>query len=243
MRHIAANAPKTMQAPQTPPPASIKAYSKVGLRAYDALVMGVFARHVWGCAAERLVEHYRANLTANHADIGVGTGYCLDRCGVPFQHPRLALIDLQPDCLTHASRRLARFHPRCYVRDVLRPLHGIEGPAFDSIALGGVLHCLAGDGVAKGSVFDNLSPLVAGGARIFGYTLVSDGVNVRARTRLVHAFLNRTRVIDNASDRLADLEAALAARFVDCRVDLVGCMALFSASVPVSIPTQQRRPS
>jgi hypothetical protein len=126
---------------------------------------------------------------------------------------------------------------------VLRPLHGIEGPAFDSIALGGVLNCLAGDFAAKGAVFDNLAPLVAGGTRIFGYTLVSDSVRLRTRARLVHGLLNRAQVIDNASDRVADLEAALSARFVDCRVDLVGCMALFSAVVPVRIPNQQRRPS
>ena len=95
----------------------------------------------------------------------------------------------------------------------------------------------------KGAVFDNLAPLVAGGTRIFGYTLVSDSVRLRARTRLVHGLLNRARVIDNATDRLADLQAALSARFVDCRIDLAGCMALFSALVPGRIPNQQRRPS
>jgi hypothetical protein len=203
--------------------------------------MGVFARHVWGCAPERLVDHYRAHLTRNHADIGVGTGYCLHRCSPSFDRPRLALIDLEPNCLDHAFRRLARFQPRCYRRDVLQPLHGIGGPPFDSIALGGVLHCLGGDFAVKAAAFDNLAPLAAAGTRVFGYTLVSDGVRLRTRTRLVHELLNRVRVIDNASDRLADLEAALAARFADCRIDLVGCMALFSAVVPVHIQNQQRR--
>src|SRR5262245_23893189 len=158
---MAAKAPRKMSAVTTPPPASIKAYSPAGLRLYDALVMGAFAPRVWSCAAERLVEHYRALATANHADIGVGTGYCLDRCGVRFA--RLTLIDLQPNCLDHAARRLARFEPRCFRRDVLRPLRGLDGPAFDSVALGGVLHCLAGDLAAKAAVFDNIAPLVAGG--------------------------------------------------------------------------------
>ena len=134
-----------MQSPETPAPASIKAYTAVGLRAYDALVMGVFARHVWGCEPDRLVDHYREHVTSNHADLGVGTGYCLERCGFEAGSPRLALIDLQPNCLSHAAKRLARYRPRCHVRDVLRPMQRIEESPFDSIALGGVLHCLAGD--------------------------------------------------------------------------------------------------
>jgi len=233
---MAAKAPREMSAGPTSPPASIKAYSPVGLRLYDTFVMGVLARRVWRCAAERLVEHYRALATVDHADIGVGTGYCLDRCGLRFARARLTLIDLQQNCLDHAARRLARFEPRCFRRDVLRRLDGIAGPAFDSVALGGVLHCLAGDLAAKVAVLDNIAPLVAGGTRIFGYTLVSDDVLLRAPTRLVHRLLNRARVIDNARDRVADLHAALTARYADCRVDLVGCMALFSAVVPVRIP-------
>jgi len=221
--------------PPIPSPDSIKAYTPAGLRLYDALVMGVLARHVWGCEPCRLVDHYREHLTLNHADVGVGTGYCLDRCGFESASPRLALIDLQPNCLRHAARRLARYRPQCHVRDALHPLHGIDGPAFDSIALGGVLHCLAGDFDAKGSVFDSLAPLAVGGTKIFGYTLVADGVQRRTRSRLVHGLLNRARIVDNARDRVADLRAALAARFVECRVELIGCMALFSAVVPVRI--------
>src|SRR5690349_1665806 len=98
----------------TSPPDSIKVYSPAGLRLYDWLVMGVFARHVWACPADRLVAHYRAHVTANHADIGVGTGYCLDRCGLHLSRPRLVLVDLEANCLDYAARRLARFGPQCF---------------------------------------------------------------------------------------------------------------------------------
>lgn len=218
-------------------PDSIKAYTPAGLQVYDALVVNGFGKHVWGCDPDRLVDHYREHVTPNHADIGVGTGYCLDRCGFEAVGRRLALVDLQPNCLRYAARRLARYRPRCYLRDVLLPLEGIEAPVFDSIAVGGVLHCLSGNLRAKSVVFDNLAPLAAAGTRIFGYTLVSDGVCDRMRRRVLHAALNRARVVHNAGDYAADLVIALSARFVDCRVDLVGCMALFSAVVPVPSPT------
>jgi hypothetical protein len=221
-------------------PDSIKAYTRLGLAAYDAFVVHVFAPHFWGCTPRRLLDHYRDHITSNHADVGVGTGYFLDRCVGRRRPPdRLALIDLQPNCLRHTARRLARLRPRCYLRDVTRPVAGIDAPAFDSIALGGILHCLAGPLAAKASVFDNLAALMRPGTRIFGYTMVADGVRDRAHSRALHALLNRLRVIDNDRDRAADLADALEARFTDCRVSLAGSMALFSAVVPSNYPTRK----
>lgn len=218
--------------PATRIPDSIKAYSKLGLGVYDPLVMYGLLKHVWGCSPQDLVDHYRKHVTSNHADVGVGTGYCLDRCGLDSPSPRLVLIDLQPNCLEYVARRIARYRPQTYVRDVLQPIRDIPGGRFDSIALGGVLHCLAGDLRHKSKVFDILASLGRGGTKIFGYTLVSDDVSSRSRRRLVHRLLNHLRVVDNSNDRLADLHRELAARFIGCRVEAIGCMALFSAIVP-----------
>lgn len=55
-------------------PDSIKAYTKLGLRVYDGLVMYLLLKHVWGCNPDDLVDHYRRHVKSNHADIGVGTG-------------------------------------------------------------------------------------------------------------------------------------------------------------------------
>jgi hypothetical protein len=212
-------------------PNSIKAYTKLGLHLYDPLIVNLVAPRVWGCDPDILVDHYRDHVTSNHADIGVGTGYFLDRCGFGEANPRLALIDLQPNCLAYTAQRLSRYRPQTYLRDVLHPLHEISGGPFDSIALGGIIHCLPGDLTRKSQVFDIISPLARAGTRIFGYTLVYDGVEDRISRRLVHPLLNCLRVIDNKNDRLRDLHRALRARFVDCKVELIGCMALFSATV------------
>jgi hypothetical protein len=220
-----------MQAPH-PRPDSIKAYTKLGLRLYDPLIVNVVAPHVWGCSPELLVDHYRQHVTSNHADIGVGTGYFLDRCGLDSANPRLALIDLQPNCLAYTAQRLARYRPQTHVRDVLRPIDDIPGGPFDSIALGGIIHCLAGDLAQKSKVFDSIAPITKGGTRIFGYTLVYDGVQDRVRRALVHPLLNGLRVIDNKNDHLRDLRLELKSRFINCQVNLIGCMALFSATVP-----------
>src|SRR5262245_53778238 len=58
-------------------------------------------------------------ITADHLDVGVRTGYCLDRCRFPDPRPRLALLDLNPNSLRVAAHRLARFQPEVYRANVL----------------------------------------------------------------------------------------------------------------------------
>ena len=212
------------------PPDSIKIYSRAGLRLYDALVMGVLARHVWDCPADAFVEHYRRHITSNHADIGVGTGYCLDHCVFDTATPRLTLIDLQPNCLEYAARRLARYRPQVLVHDVLQPMPEVVD-RFDSVGIGGVLHCLPGGMRNKSRVFDTIRSLTRSGAKIFGYSLVADRGRRRTRGDFVLRILNRLRVVDNADDRIDDLMRELASRFQDCQVDRVGYLAFFSAVV------------
>jgi hypothetical protein len=209
---------------------SIRIYTKAGLRLYDAVVMGLLAQHVWGCPPELFVEHYRKHVTSNHADIGVGTGYCLDRCGFGGPDARLVLIDLQPNCLEYAARRLARYHPQMLVRDVLQPMPNVSR-RFDSVALGGVLHCLPGDMQHKARAFDTVRPLTHPGTKIFGYSLVADVARRRRRSDLALRVLNRMRIVDNAGDRACDLARELSSRFVECKVEQVGHMAFFSAVI------------
>jgi len=81
-------------------------YTKLVLRAYDLVVLGVSNRFIWKCPTQRLLEHYNLHVSANHADVGVGTGYFLDKCRFPSPTPRIALIDLNQNTLDFASRRI-----------------------------------------------------------------------------------------------------------------------------------------
>jgi hypothetical protein len=210
-------------------PDSIRPYTRLGLWAYDALVVNGFAPHFWHCPPEALHDAYRQHVTAHHADIGVGSGYFLDRADFGVTRPRLALIDLQPHCLRHTARRLARYQPETYLRDAMQPLVGIPG-GFDSVALPGILHCLGGTLRTKARVFDALTPIVKPGTKLFGYTLVRDGLE-GVHARLLSNLLNGLGVVDNTRDSVADLRAELEARYTDVHVDTIGCMALFSALV------------
>lgn len=211
----------------------IKIYSTLGLRVYDALIMGAVTRYVWNCPSNVFVRYYRAHASDNHADVGVGTGYCLDRCGFVPGRMRLALIDLQLSCLSFAARRLARYSPEQHIwnaGDPLRyPLSGVE--PFDSVALGGILHCLPGDMRQKGRVFEALHAICNPGATIFGYALVNDAIGQRLRRRFVYRLFHQLQIVNFANDSACALERELARRYEHYSLEVVGCFAFFRATV------------
>lgn len=117
-------------------------YTRPVLAIYDLWVHGLSNPLVWKCPTPHLHRLYARHLSANHMDMGVGTGSLLDRATFPSPAPRLALVDANEACLAVAGRRLRRYRPERYRRNVLEPL-GDVGPPFASIGLTYLLHCLA----------------------------------------------------------------------------------------------------
>jgi hypothetical protein len=117
-------------------------YTPFMLRLYDVLVHGLSNRFAWRCRTERLLELYRTNLSTDHLEAGVGTGFFLDRAGTSPFH-RLALLDINRNCLARAGRRLARFEPTLYQVNLLAPIK-LDLAPFSSVGLTYVLHCLPG---------------------------------------------------------------------------------------------------
>lgn len=202
-------------------------YTRRTLAIYDFLVLGVSNRFIWRCPTRRLERHYDAHVTANHLDVGAGTGYFLDRCRFPSSAPRIALMDLNPDALAFASRRIARYAPETYRRNVLEPI-SIEAGEFDSVGINYLLHCLPGTIESKAACLDHLKALMTPNGVLFGSTLLQGGVTRgRLAKRLMGAY-NARGVFSNAGDTLEGLSRALRGRFRDVRVEVVGCAALFS---------------
>ncbi len=203
-------------------------YSGRVLRLYDWLVLGISNRWIWRSPTSRLLAHYDHYVTGNHLDVGVGTGYFLDRCRFPVPQPRVALMDLNENCLKHAAIRIARYLPKTYRRNILEPIPFDEEP-FDSIGLNYVLHCLPGEITVKACLFDHLQALLNPGGVIFGSTLLASGVpRSRMARRLMDAY-NQRGVFANAGDSREALEDALRKRFEEWRLETIGCAALFQA--------------
>ncbi len=205
-------------------------YTKATLWTYDLIVLGICNRWIWRCPTSRLLRMYNDDISGNHLEVGVGTGYFLDHCKFPVKRPRIGLMDLNNTCLQTAARRLARYHPIQYQANVLAPME-IDAAPFDSIGLNYVLHCLPGSMSEKAFVFQNLSSLIRPGGILFGSTLLGDGIERSWTSRLLMAFYNRQRIFSNREDHLDQLDSALSEHFDSHALEVIGSAALFTARI------------
>ena len=84
-------------------------YTPFFLYIYDWFALGLNCRWVWGSPTKHVIELYNQHVSGNHLDIGVGTGYFLVKCILPTATPRLVLVDLNPNSLAIAQKRLRHY--------------------------------------------------------------------------------------------------------------------------------------
>ena len=202
-------------------------YSKANLGLYDLWVLGISNRLIWKCPTQCLLDFYNAHLSANHLDVGVGTGYFLDHCMFP-DPPRIVLVDLNANSLEATAQRIKRYRPRIYRRNILEPIQLPEEP-FDSMGMNYLLHCLPGTLQSKAVVFDQIKPYLNTGGTVFGSTLLQGGVVRSSVAKWLMKFYNRKGIFFNERDDLDTFKRELAQRFRESQVQVIGCAALFWA--------------
>ena len=87
-------------------------YSPATLALYDLVVLGVSNRFIWRCPTRGMLALYDRHVSDEHLDIGVGTGWYLDKCKFSSGRPELSLMDLNASSLAAAACRIARRHER-----------------------------------------------------------------------------------------------------------------------------------
>jgi hypothetical protein len=206
-------------------------YTQRTLRLYDPIVLGISNQFIWQCPTQSLIDLYHNNITANHLDVGVGTGYFLDRCQFPsLTTPRIALMDLNTNALEFAARRLVRYQPERYCQNVLEPIT-LEVKKFDSVGVNYLLHCLPGSIESKAIAFDYLRLIMNPNAVIFGSTILQGSVPRNWLAKRLMGVYNSKGIFSNQDDDLEGLERSLNNRFRDVSIQVVGCVALFSGRV------------
>jgi len=209
-------------------------YSPLFLFFYDWYVLRLTSRMVWGCPASKLIGHYNRNVGARHLDVGVGTGYFLDRCEFQSAEPEIVLMDMNRNSLEHCAKRIARYAPELIVGDVLGDT-GLEPGRFDSIGLNYLIHCLpsAVEG-GKWKLFANLAPLLDPEGVLFGATVLCEDLELGLAQRKLMGAYQRKGIFSNQRDSLAKLEAGLEAHFDEVEVELSGVVGVFTARKPKS---------
>jgi hypothetical protein len=203
-------------------------YSPGLLKVYDLLVLGLSNRLLWRCPTAHLLRHYDEHVAAAHLDVGPGSGYFLDRCRFPVARPEITLLDLNPNSLEFAARRIERYAPRLRQANVLEPFD-LGDARFGSVAMTYLLHCLPGTIADKAGAFRHVKPYLADDAVVFGATILGGGVRHTAPSRAVMRLYNRQGTFSNTADDRAGLERVLADEFATHRLEVRGAVALFSA--------------
>lgn len=206
-------------------------YTPLVLRLYDLVALGFNTNVIWRCPTREVQAHYNRHVSNNHLDVGVGSGYFLDRCRFPSASPRLVLMDLNQNSLQVAAERVRRYRPEMVRGNVLEPIP-YDGEPFDSIGVCFLLHCLRGSIPEKAVVFDHLRDVLRPGGVIFGATVLAEGVEVKLGARWMMEHFNRRGAFSNRQDSLTDLYRALDRRFSDVSLRTHGCAAIFAARSP-----------
>lgn len=206
-------------------------YDRRTLNLYDALVLGFSNRFLWRCPTPGQLAFFREHLSSSHLDVGVGTGFYLARSDLRGCQ-RLALLDLNPECLSFAMRRLEGISPRPepIVADVLAPIDHPTEP-FRSISLFYLLHCLPGPFARKACALANLQKLLAPGGVLYGTTILGKGCRASPAASALMKAYNRRGIFSNADDSAdALLEALRPLGHAELAVE--GCVARFVLRTP-----------
>ena len=201
------------------------------LAIYDPLVLGFMARAVWRSPTPMAVARYRRHVGPRHLDVGPGTGYFLEKAGLP-PGVEITLLDPNPHVLKHASLRLAGMKPTTVEADVLKPLP-ISGQ-FESAALNYVLHCLPGPQPHKARAIRNVAAVLVPDGVLFGGTVLGPSEQHTSPARAVLWAFNRHGAFDNLGDTTEGLREILEESFRTVAIEVVGSIAYFVATAPKS---------
>ena len=207
-----------------------KIYNPWTLKLYNFVVLWFSNNWAWRCPRQRQLQHYQQYISNNHLDVGVGTGYYLDR--VTFKTtPNLSLMDLNPDCLQYCQDLLDRYKPSIYQHDIFQPLDNINN-TFDSIGLNYVLHCVPGTMEHKKTIIENLAKKLSPNGVLFGSTILGEGVTHNAIGKKLMGIYNKKQFFSNQNDSEEQLKKILREYFKEVHVEIIGAVALFSAYSP-----------
>jgi len=207
--------------------AGASVYSNLLLSVYDVEVLMFELPFIFKCPLREVKKFFNKNITGMHLDVGVGTGYFLDKCNFPVENPNVHLMDLNPNTLKKTSNRIKRYEPISHQCNVLEPIQA-DLPMFDSISAINFLHCLPGSMLSKEVAIKNLKPFLRDGGVFFGATVLGQGVDLGILYRVANSMYNKKSIFSNLQDNASDLEVILSNNFEKSTVRVIGSVAFFS---------------
>ncbi|KAN0081782.1 S-adenosyl-L-methionine-dependent methyltransferase, partial [Elaphomyces granulatus] len=196
------------------------------LHIYDFWVIYISSSFAWRCSRKILLPFFKSNVGRQHLDVGVGTGYFPARAADTIE--TLTLVDLQPNCLSMASRRIPQLKNgiNTILADALQPgiLPSSLPPSlksYDSISLMYLIHALPGPPGHKLQIFRYTKPYLKEKGVVFGVTVLGKDVYHNPFAISLMWLFNRLGIFDNFADGKDEILNALTSEFEEVEVEVL----------------------
>jgi len=205
-------------------------YTPLLLKIYNLWVIHISNTWIWRCPSKHLLKQFRDNISDNHLDIGVGTGYYLQRCEWPH-NARLDLMDLNQTCLDTAQHAITAITALTHQADIFKTQLHLQNK-YNSISMNFLLHCLPGDMENKSVAIGNAVLMLKSGGVLFGATIISDKNLQTILSTKIASYYNEKGIFSNTNDTQEALTKALNQHLKDVQINIIGTVALFKGLKP-----------
>jgi len=184
----------------------------------------------WKCPEQELIKWFKRNVSKNHLEVGVEGGYSLVKR--LKSHPELyvSFLDSDKNSLKEAHNKAAHLTPQLYCAELMQSWN-FRNRKFDSINLNMVIQSLPGGFEDRlSTLLHNVRLCLAPKGKVFGSTILGQGNNGKISSMIMSLY-NKKGVLNNKRDNASQLTNVLEYYFTDVTVKVVGCVAMFEASM------------
>lgn len=207
-------------------------FSLMSHRLYEIGLYRFVTTWLWQCPTALLLDHYRENMSVNHLEVGVGSGFFVRKTLQSIRgrrtEQRLVLVDLNARCLSKSAERLQAHAPEVQQQDLREPMV-LAGGAVQSVGINYVLHCIKGSFSENRRLFAHLAAVLEDGGVLFGATLVTRPAREGRMAWLLMKTLNLVGIFNNDDQCLDELKQALEASFAEVELTQAGNAVVFRA--------------
>lgn len=211
-------------------------YTPFFLNIYDLFVVRFSNRYFWHCPPSKTIELYQKNVSSDHLDIGVGTGYFLQTCQKVRLANSVGIMDLNQNSLNKTKSALEKIgvsNVSVYNANALEPFPFQESN-YLSVGLNYLLHCVPGTFDHKlGNIFKSIKAATRPDrkVKVFGSTIIIDAEKHTPLSNAVMRFYHKKGIFHNQFDTCESLASVCNQYSNDVSISVIGAVAFFEVTI------------
>lgn len=184
---------------------------------------------IWKCPHKELEQQFKRNITLNHLEVGVTSGFDFTARLKANKNLDIAYLDPNEKALRNAHRSSSHLKPRLFLSQ-LADNWGFQHHKFASINLNFVLHSMQGNLEERvNALCLNARSCLKENGKIFGSAILRDRVDTSSVTEYFLEKYNKSGVVNNEADSFRKLERMLNYYFANVKIKLIGYIVIFEA--------------